>query len=220
MASKTQTPSDGDWFRQGLDAILSRYIDSKAHDRFDASHPLWGQAKVLQRTLESTGLVKDRVHLKVRFSFGQGNWARIPWLAFLDNRVAQATSAGVYIIYLFREDMSGIYATLNQGIAKEKGYLGAIVGRKVVRDRADALQVYARHLGDRGFSLSRDLDLHTANSMASDYQHGTIAHRLYETGNLPTTDKLLEDLRALVDVYDAIVASLLKAGTPMQAHHT
>ncbi len=198
-----------EWFRQGLDGILSRYVRARSEERLDASHPLWGHAKQLRSDLEGSPVVRDRTHLNVRWSFGQGAWARIPWLALLDGRVAHATSAGVYVIYLFREDMSGVYATLNQGITKEKERLGAEGGRASIRQRSEELRGFAIALEKAGFTLSNDLDLHTDHALGKDYQHGTVAHRLYEAAKVPTTRSLLEDLRLLLEAYDAIVKSQL-----------
>ena len=133
----------------------------------------------------------------------------IPWLALLDDRVAKATSDGVYVIYLFREDMSGVYATLNQGITKAKERLGSEAGRETIRQRSEELRRFAGRLSEAGFALSNEIELHTEHSLGKDYQHGTVAHRLYESGCVPPTRALLEDLRLLVDAYDGIVTAQL-----------
>ena len=46
-----------------------------------------------------------------------------------------------------------------------------------------------------------------------EYQHGTIAHRLYEASKLPATLDLLKDLQLLVEAYHAIVRSELARHT-------
>lgn len=207
-ASTTGTPQ-GDWFCAGLDGVLDRYRRARAEERLDSSHPLWGHAKRLRAGLEATPVVRARHNVNVRWSFGQGAWARIPWLALLDDRVAKGTSDGVYVIYLFREDMSGIYATLNQGITRTKERLGAEAGRATIRQRSDELRRHATELGEAGFALTNEIDLHTEHAVGKDYQQGTVAHRLYEAGKLPPTRTLLEDLTLLLDAYDAIVKSLL-----------
>lgn len=201
--------TEGDWFRQGLGGVLSRYGRARAAERLDASHPLWSHAKRLQAELAATAVVSERPNVKVCWSFGQGAWARIPWLALLDHRVTKATSDGVYIIYLFREDMSGVYATLNQGITKAKERLGSAAGRAMIRQRSEELRRFAGPLSEAGFTLSNEIDLHTSHSLGKDYQHGTIAHRLYEADTTPTTPRLLDHLRGLVEVYDAIVRAEL-----------
>jgi 5-methylcytosine-specific restriction protein A len=195
-----------EWFQQGLEGILSNYVRARSQERLEAGHPLWRHAKQLGRELENSAIVHDRADINVRWSFGQGAWARIPWL---DRRVAKATSAGVYVIYLFREDMSGVYATLNQGITQEKDSLGADAARISIRQRSEKLREFARDLDKAGFLLGNDLDLRTEHGLGKDYKHGTVAYRLYESGKVPTTSALLEDLRLLLEAYDAIVQSVL-----------
>lgn len=207
MSPEPAETRGSEWFRDGLDGILSHYVRARSEERLDSSHPLWAHAKRLRSDVEASALVTQRPHLKVRWSFGQGAWARIPWLALLDERAASATSDGVYVIYLFREDMSGVYATLNQGITKEKERLGAEAGRASSRRRSKELRSFAVGLDGAGFALSNEIDLHTDHALGRDYQHGTVAHRLYEAGNVPRTRSLLEDLRTLLEAYDTIVAS-------------
>ncbi|MCK6544462.1 DUF3578 domain-containing protein [Myxococcota bacterium] len=209
MAASTTSAPHGDWFRAGLDGILDRYRRARAEERLDSSHPLWGHAKRLRADLEATPIVRERPNVNVRWSFGQGAWARIPWLALLDDRVAKATSDGVYVIYLFREDMSGVYATLNQGITRTKERLGAEAGRATIRERSEELRRHATELGEAGFTLSNEIDLHTEHALGKDYQHGTVAHRLYEAGSVPPTSALVSDLKLLLEAYDRAVKAQL-----------
>jgi 5-methylcytosine-specific restriction enzyme B len=49
--------------------------------------------------LATSGYVKDYQNLKVRVGFGQGNPARITWIAFLADK--QSVSNGIYPVYLY-----------------------------------------------------------------------------------------------------------------------
>jgi len=40
-------------------------------------------------------------------SVGQGNWARIPWIAIFDRLITDTAQRGYYIVYLAREDFHG-----------------------------------------------------------------------------------------------------------------
>jgi hypothetical protein len=213
IALSTVALESAEWFQLGLEGILLRYIQVRSKEHFDASHPLRGAAKQLRHDLEATLVIKTRPHLKVLWSFGQGKWARMPWFAVLDERVARGTSDGVYVVYLFREDISGVYATLNQGITREKQRLGTSAGRASIRRRSEELRRFGGGLEEAGFMLSNDLDLHTEHETGKEYQHGTIAHRLYEASKLPPTLDLLKDLQLLVEAYHAIVRSELARRT-------
>ncbi len=54
--------------------------------------------------------------IEVVWSVGFGNWARVPWIAFLDSHVT-TTQRGIYGVFLFREDVSGV-STFNQGVTE------------------------------------------------------------------------------------------------------
>jgi 5-methylcytosine-specific restriction enzyme B len=52
---------------------------------------------------------------KFQGSIGVGEWAKVPWVAIMDRKITTSVSKGVYVVYLFAEDGSGVYLTLNQG---------------------------------------------------------------------------------------------------------
>jgi hypothetical protein len=203
-----RTSMSNEWFAGALKDILSSYVGARAADHLDSSHRLWCVARQMCRDLEGVDAVRGRGDLKVCWSFGQGAWARVPWIAILDKRVARATSDGLYVIYLFREDMSGVYATLNQGITKEKERLGSEAGRAAVRQRASDFRRYCTSMEAAGFLLNHDVDLHSTHPLARDYQHGTVAQKLYDATAVPRTPLLLQDLEVLLAAYEKLVPSI------------
>src|SRR5690606_1174994 len=76
--------------------------------------------------------------LSIRSSFGQGNWANVPWLAILDPKQTKAIQDGPYLVYLFRQDMSGFYLCFGYGISKTLKEYGKSQGKielqKIVRE--------------------------------------------------------------------------------------
>jgi len=72
----------------------------------------------LVRRVQALESVSGRPSLLVKGSIGQGNWAAIPWLAILDRRITTSTTHGLYVVFLFRSDMRGVYLTLNQGVTR------------------------------------------------------------------------------------------------------
>jgi len=112
-----------DELRHNFEAILTGYV--KARSEPFTAHPIRTQFTELQKSLQSSKVVKKRAGLKVSWSAGMGNWARVPWIAFLDSRETQSTQQGVYCVFLFRDDGSGVYLTFNQGVTEPKQRLGA-----------------------------------------------------------------------------------------------
>lgn len=62
---------------------------------------------------EVTDVIKDLLHYSERYmvhgSVGQGDWARIPWVAVFDRLVTDTAQNGYYVVYLVKEDSSGAY---------------------------------------------------------------------------------------------------------------
>jgi len=52
--------------------------------------------------LKTSGFQKEYLGLKVKVSFGQGNVARVPWIAFLND--LDTVQDGIYPVYLFYKD--------------------------------------------------------------------------------------------------------------------
>lgn len=63
----------------------------------------------------SNGLANYAETLIVKGSVGMGSIASCPWLAILDTRVTSSAQTGVYIVFLFSNDLQSIFLTLNQG---------------------------------------------------------------------------------------------------------
>jgi len=112
----------------------------------------------------------------------------------------------VYIIYLFREDMSGIYLTLNQGVTKEKEKRGTEEGRAFIMKRAEELGALCGGLAEEGFTLDSPIDLRTKHALGRDYQLATICHLLYDAHSMPSNPKMVRHLEQVIQVYDDYLA--------------
>ena len=79
----------------------------------------------------------------VHGSPGQGNWARVPWVAVYDRFMREAAQDDFYVVYLVQEDYSGVYLSLNQDVP--------IIRRVYGSDAKDELATrawdYIAHLG-------------------------------------------------------------------------
>ena len=55
---------------------------------------------------------------KIKGSIGQGRVTQCPWIAIMHADETQTTQEGVYIVFLFSENLRKIYITLAQGVTK------------------------------------------------------------------------------------------------------
>ncbi len=198
-------PPTGALLQERLETALRDYPGAR-RGPFSGTHPINSVFHDLVQLLQSSAFVKDFPTLRVRFSTGQGNWARVPWIAILDDRNTTTTQSGVYCVFLFREDGSGVYLTLAQGVTEPQRRLGAAEGKAELRARARTLRASLGPLKDAGFSLTDDIDLHTGPGLGSDYEISTIAYKLYERENVPNDSILSEDLSALIKSYEQMLS--------------
>ena len=108
--------------------------------------------------------------------------------------------------------MTGVYATLNQGVTKPKQELGALEARKLLKQNADKIRRRVAELARQGFHLDDQIDLR-AEGLGAEYEASTIAYKLYEKGQLPTDAEMVEDLDSLLRAY----ATALKKGKGLEA---
>jgi MoxR-like ATPase len=192
---------------EGLETALEQYPQAR-RTPFAGSHPINAVFHGLRQGLQASNSVKEFPNLRVRLSTGQGNWARVPWIAILDDRITTTIQSGVYCVFLFREDGSGVYLTLAQGVTEPQRRLGASGWKGELRSNAQRIRSSLGTLRDSGFSLADDIDLHTGPGLGSDYEVSTIAHKLYERGSVPDDEQLTRDLGVLIDSYEEMVGEI------------
>ena len=134
---------------------------------------------------------------------GQGVWAKAPWTAVFDVLVTDSVQSGYYPVYLFREDMSGVYLSLNQGITE--------IRDKYKSKAKDALQVRAAdflaQVGGTPAGFEKGyLDLRSSSSsnLSAYYSAGNICSKFYPAEQLPEEASLVADLRAILAVYELL----------------
>jgi len=191
--------------RSSFTFILKKYINARASGSFGKNHPVWSAFSNIQRILEETDFIKNHPFLKVRWSVGQGNWAKIPWIAVLDSRETATTQKGAYCVYLFRQDMSGVYLCLAQGVTEPKQQLGLHEARNYLRAQAQTIRSYCGSLEKYGFSLDSKIDLRSGSGLGVDYEYSTIAYKYYDAKAVPNDSELLNDLKVLLEAYERYI---------------
>ncbi|CAM3024853.1 DUF3578 domain-containing protein [Paenibacillus sediminis] len=184
-----------------LSKILSEYLTAKTQPF--GKHTLGEFVRqIIPSQLRSVHFIGDQY--KVQGSVGQGNWADIPWIAIMDPRITMTTQQGVYIVYLFSDDMSSVYLTLIQGVT-EPLREGKKSGYQYLREKAKQIREI---IPLDGFKKDESIHL-TTKGIGEAYQVSTIAYRKYDSLDLPTDQELLSDLHALLVNYEAYVQSVI-----------
>ncbi|QHN08080.1 DUF3578 domain-containing protein [Methanothermobacter sp. THM-2] len=175
--------------KEKFQKILNEY--KNARKGVFTGHPL---AKLLRTDLpdELKKIVPESDYL-IKGSAGQGNWAIIPWVAIMDPNITDTTQKGFYIVYLFKEDMEGVYLSLHQGVTEiASTYKDP---EKVLKERAVALRTHVKdleYLNEISLGKTRYAPL---------YEAGNIIAKYYPSNKLPNDDELVSDLQEFLDIY-------------------
>jgi len=136
----------------------------------------------------------------VEGSPGKGNWAYVPWIAVLDRFITETVQDGYYVVYLVKEDFSGIYLSLNQGVTTVQNQYGS--GAK------DALLVrandYIARLGSATSGYIKgtiDLAVTQKSKLGPLYEVGAICSIYYDAKNIPEDKALEENLKEILALY-------------------
>lgn len=133
-------------------------------------------------------------------SAGKGNWARVPWVAVFDRLITETAQDGYYLVYLVKEDFSGVYLSLNQGVTTIRAAYGADAKEALAVRAAD----YLARLGQRDRSMvvgPIDLNVKISSSLGAYYEQGAICSKFYPLGEIPDDVVLTKDLNDLIEIY-------------------
>lgn len=150
-------------------------------------------------------IIGDRKRYLVEGSPGKGNWTLIPWIAIFDILVTESAQFGYYPVYLFRDDMSGFYLSLNQGVTG--------IERDYKADANNVLKIkseeYRAKLGNisNNFTLSK-IDLRrldtTKTRLPKLYESGNIYAKFYAADKIPSDNVLIADLLEMLKIYETV----------------
>ena len=133
-------------------------------------------------------------------SAGQGNWARVPWVAVFDRLVTETAQNGYYVVYLVKVDFSGVYISLNQGVTTVRGLYGA-GAKEALRVRATDILARLGELPDSYIVGPIDLTTSSSSSLGAYYEQGSICAKYYAKSGIPSDEMLELDLADFLDLY-------------------
>ena len=128
--------------------------------------------------------------------------------------MAKGPRQGFYLVYLFSEDMTKVYLSLNQGYTyfKKEYKKDALSYIEIISKyfQKNLLQYYE----SRGLKLLTSIKLQSQvsrNTLGRGYQKGNILAIEYEKESLPENEVLLTDLSNMLDIYKKL-DSIIKKG--------
>jgi len=187
--------------RDGLSKVLAEYQDARQEDF--TNHPLGKFIRGdLKEAIATASGEADR--FKFKGSSGQGNWAKGPWVGIFNPVVTTSAQRGYYVSLLFREDMRGVYLSLNQAMTEAKEHYRSDAKTALIARAAN----FRALLGDqvRPFpALTINLAPKSPANDTAFYEAGNICAIYYEADKLPPDAKITSDLQAMIRLYEALI---------------
>lgn len=136
-------------------------------------------------------------------SIGRGNRTDYPWISILNTRVTTTTQKGIYMVFLFKKDMSGFYLSLNQGIT----FFDNQYKNKKYNKASLVANYFQQEITDTSFSTEQ-IDLGgKKGDLGYGYCKTNIISKFYQKGNY-TDEMIIADLSELSGIYDVIVSHM------------
>ncbi|HGS4482889.1 TPA: DUF3578 domain-containing protein [Vibrio cholerae] len=180
--------------RQLLTEIAGGWVQAK-NENF-TGHPI---ANLLRRDLIQaieTTLPSPTDYL-LKASAGAGNWADVPWLSILNPAITESTQSGIYPVYLFRSDGSGVYLSLGFGTTELKRQYGTTLAKQ----KAEELRNTIRGLDNRLDDWDQKVDLRSNTTLGQSYEWASAGAKFYPLDNMPDDNTLASDLIELLEIY-------------------
>lgn len=189
--------------REGIERVLAEYLGAKTQSF--TQHPI---ACLIRQDIRSAvaKLSGDQERFIFKGSAGQAGWVKGPWIGVFNPIVTDSAQRGYYVCFLFREDMRGVYLSLNQAMTEAQHHYKSDA-KTALRARA---QNYRAMLGlqeDGSFDIEIDLAPDSPSNNTVYYEAGNISAKFYEAGSVPSDEVLAIDLQEMLRLYERLVVS-------------
>lgn len=183
--------------QQLLQEITGEWTTAKS--QVFTNHPL--ATKFRNDFVNAVRSIVESVNTKliVKGSVGAGNWANVPWLSVLDLEITKSTQDGIYPVYLFKADGSGVYLSLNQGTTNPTKTLGKRLATKRAKELAEKIRTGIHGMESWG---EREIDLEATTTLGKSYESPNIIAKYYPVDAIPAEDQLKQDLIEMLSFYE------------------
>lgn len=133
-----------------------------------------------------------------------GKWTDCPWVATLNTLITESPQRGYYLVYLFREDMAGVYLSLNQGITDLRNAHG-VAARGILGSQGTLYRSQLYPIPSRFSLQSIDLATTSRSTRSAFYEAGNVCAVYYDRNNVPADDVLISDYNLLLSLYERLI---------------
>ena len=177
---------------------------------------------IMRARSQALGQVRDQLRCELKrlnkssdwkseFSNGQGNAAKIPWVRFANFKHSPGGSRGFFLVFLFSEDGSKAFLSLNQGTTDQAGGGRKLKPQGELRAKADEVRASFAHDASGNFKLeltrhgksTATIDLGNSD-LALQYAAGNVVAFEYDLNQLSSNHSIVCQISALVEVLEEI----------------
>jgi len=172
---------------------------------YDRMAGLNSPTQMLLRNADKELSASTPVGIMVKGSGGKGSATYTPWVGFFDPDVTLDPQEGIYVVYLFAEDLQSVTLTLNQGMEQLRRENGGSKARQMLRTQAELIR--SQLPSDKLSGLKTVMELASKGVRQKSYAAGNIAAIEYSTSALPGSETLQSDLNRMLDLYGSAQAA-------------
>ncbi|MFF2120331.1 MrcB family domain-containing protein [Kitasatospora sp. NPDC058184] len=177
---------------------------------YDRRAPMNSDAQRLLRTAKEHLRDLTPAGYRVRGSGGMGTPTFTPWIGVFHPDETDDPGQGLYIVYLFAEDLTSVTLMLNQGVTRLSQELAGHSSRQEelkarLRRDAESFRHAVPAVLLKGWDTSVDLGSKGWRQRA--YEAGSVVARRYNIEDLPSEAGLRADLWRLADIYQRAIES-------------
>jgi 5-methylcytosine-specific restriction protein A len=143
----------------------------------------------------------DLERFYIKGSGGNGQPAEVPWISIFLRDITTTATKGLYLVFLIKADLTGMYLSLNQGFTYFKDKYGTKDGKLKIRKAAKEVRNILNTLPDDSLF---DIDLKCVNSLGKGYEAGNIAAKYYSLDNLSSDVEIINDIRNYITAYEEL----------------
>ncbi len=136
---------------------------------------------------------------------GKGKDPTCPYVAILDPECTDTVLRGVYPLYIFKEDMKGVYLSLNQGFIRIEE-----ADREKIEIVSSQAQKFREKLENIPTTFKSEPITVTQKVSQKLYNTGNILAKYYPADNLPSEEDLKSDYEEILKLYKELVNSIPK----------
>ena len=188
-------------FKEILKQIAEGWVQA-TNEQF-TNHPI---ANLIRQDLIEAvkgTLDSENDNFLIKSSAGAGNWANVPWLSILNPSITHSTQSGIYPVYLFRADGSGVYLSLCFGTTDLKKKYGTNDAKIKAAELRDNLRSHDSRL----HNWQEKIELRSNTTLGKSYEWASAGAKFYPVEAIPEDQELYDDLHELLKIYSNVKSS-------------